>query len=106
MWVTLAVKNIQIRASFHICLIRSLNAQAREKNLALCSEDYYYRAAFVEARKEQSQKMDSTEDHNQVVHSASALLINHERTFVPNLAATQQLRINTPDSWFPNTLAQ
>lgn len=39
--VTLAVKNIQIRASFHICLIKSLNAQMREKNLALCSEDYY-----------------------------------------------------------------
>lgn len=64
------------------------------------------RAAFVAARKEQSQKMDSIEDHSQIACSASALLINRDRAFGSSLTAAQQLRINTPDSWFPNALAQ
>lgn len=65
------------------------------------------RAAFVAARKEQSQKMDSIEDPNQIACSASALLINRDRAFGSNLTtATQQLRINIPDSRFTNAMAQ
>lgn len=64
------------------------------------------RAAFVAARKEQSQKMDSTEDPNQIACSASALLINHDSVWVQQQFASQQLRISTPDPCFPNALAQ
>lgn len=64
------------------------------------------KAAFVATRKEQSQKTDSMEDLNQIAGSASALLIKCDRAFRSNLTATQQLRINIPDSWFPNALAQ